>query len=230
VARRRRKSGARLWLSIGVAVALAASAWFFRHRLQELFAARGTSSPLTVEVSGARVDPVNEGRRVRVSGNLEVASAPRDAELGIHAQGAVLLRKVEMYQWLENCSGDDCRYATDWSERPVDSRRFRHPEAHDNPSPRLTSAKVAGAGLKVGAYAVGADLVAAQVAGAEFPVRVAELPPNLAASFADAGGALYAGGDPAHPKVGELRISYRVVPLGPVALSGVQREGKLAAE
>ena len=77
---------------------------------------------------------------------------------------------------------------------------------------------------------VAAELVAAQAAGVELPVHAAELPPNLAASFADAGGSLYAGGDPAHPKVGELRISYRVVPLGPVVLTGVQREGRLAAE
>ena len=229
MARRRRRSNPRLLL-VGVAVAAAALAWFYRHQARSLFAGPGALSPATAEVSAARVDPANEGRRLRVSGSLQMTTPPRDAELGVGASGAVLLRKVEMYQWLESCAADDCRYTADWSERPVDSRHFRHPETHENPLPRLTSARIAAGGLKLGAYPVGADLVAAQVAAAELPVRAADLPPNLAASFTDAGGVLYAGGDPAHPKVGELRIRYSVVPAGTAALTGVQRGGGLVVE
>jgi hypothetical protein len=43
-------------------------------------------------------------------------------------------------------------------------------------------------------------------------------------------GALSAGGDPAQPLVGKLRVSYRVVPLGAATLEGVQRDGALTAK
>jgi hypothetical protein len=74
------------------------------------------------------------------------------------------------------------------------------------------------------------ELLIDQVAVADHPVRAAMLPSNMAASFSDAGGVLYAGGDPAHPKVGELRVSYRVVPLGEVSLHGRQRGNRLSAK
>ena len=233
MARRRRKASARPWLLVAVLVAVAAIGWTQRQRLQALLGGHGTPAPAaqgTVEVSAAQVDLANDGRHVRASGNLEANAPPRDTELGVSAKGAVLLRRVEMYQWHESCAGDDCRYAAEWSERPIDSRRFRHGEGHDNPLPRLASARFAAGGLRFGGYTVGADLVSAQATASDLPVHAAELPPNLAASFADAGGFLYAGGDPAHPKIGELRISYRLVPLGPAVLNGVQHGSALAAE
>ena len=71
---------------------------------------------------------------------------------------------------------------------------------------------------------------AAQQAPQAHPVSDAGLPPNLAASFSAVNGALYAGGDPAQPQVGMLRVSYRVVPLGAATLEGVQRDGTLSAK
>lgn len=227
---RRRKSGFRVWLLVAVvAIAAGALGWTYRHRLQSYTAPRATPAG-PVDVTAARIDPGNDGRRVRVSGELEVSAPPRDAEIGIGATAVVLLRQVEMYQWHESCAGDDCRYAAQWSDLAIDSRRFHHPEGHENPVPRLRSARFAGNALRIGAFSVGADLVAAQSPAKELPVHAADLPPNLAASFADVGGALYAGGDPAHPKVGEMRISYRIVPAGAVVLSGVQHGSALAAE
>ncbi|MEO5558354.1 MAG: TMEM43 family protein, partial [Dokdonella sp.] len=57
---------------------------------------------------------------------------------------------------------------------------------------------------------------------AAFPVHVAQLPPNLAATFRDHDGVLYAGADPDHGAVGDLRVSYRVVAAGPVHLNAIQ--------
>lgn len=241
MARRKRKSSAwPLLIAVAILGAGAAAGWALRHRVQAWLAVHGGSfrtsagTPVSavdaIEVSAARVDPANEGRHVRVNGSLEASAPARDAELGVSAKDAVLLRRVEMYQWRENCSGDDCRYAAEWSESRIDSHRFRHAEGHENPPQKLANAQFVAAGLRLGGFTVGADLVAAQATATELVVHAAELPPNLAASFGDAGGALYAGGDPAHPKVGEMRISYRVVPLGPVALSGVQHGATLAPE
>jgi hypothetical protein len=94
---------------------------------------------------------------------------------------------------------------------------------------RLVDAHFAGADLKLGAFAVDPGLVAA-VALTDHPVHAADLPPNLAATFADADGALYAGGDASHPRVGEVKVSYRIAPLGEAVLRGVQHGNRLTAE
>lgn len=231
MARRRRKSSrfGRLLL-IAVVLVAGIAGWTNRGRIVGYFAARDGSITTVVDVAADHVDPANEGRRIRLAGKLEAGTPARDEQLGVSAKAVLLLREVEMYQWGERCSAEDCSYETVWSRQPVDSRRFRRAEGHENPPQRLLDARFAGDSIRIGAFVVGADLVAAQATAVELPVRAADLTPNLAATFSDANGALYAGGDPAHPKVGEVRVSYRVVPAGNVALAGVQRGAGIAAQ
>lgn len=226
MARRRRKSPLRWLLPLGAAAVIAVTLWTYRQRVEELLHARSSGTA----PAHSAADAGNDGRRVHVSGKLETSGPARDVELGVSANAAVLIRKVEMFQWREHCNGDDCSYTTAWSQQPIDSRRFRHSEGHDNPAPRLRDAVFAGPGLRVGTLAVTADLVAAQAAATDFKVHAADLPANLAASFSDADGALYAGGDAAHPQVGEVRVSYRIVAAGNVDLDGIQRGSGLAAQ
>jgi hypothetical protein len=229
MARRRRKASYAPILLGCVAVALAALAWMNASRVRAYFDALGSKSAGPVSVAADNVDPVNEGRRVRIVGKLETGAPARDEELGVGANAAILLRKVEMYQWREHCGSGDCTYEAAWSAQPIDSLKFRHPEGHENPSQRLVDARFASDSLRVGAFSVAAD-VAVQGATIDLPVRTGDLRPNLAASFSEANGALYAGGDPVHPKVGEVRVSYAIVPPGNIELSGVQRGSSLVAQ
>jgi Transmembrane protein 43 len=229
VARRKRTARGRAAVVVLVLAAVAGAGWFgYRHLDRQL--RESEHQKILVKASSERVDPANDGQHVQLGGKLQAGSNARDAELGISAQGALLSRKVEMYQWREHCAGATCDYEPIWSSQSIDSHGFRQPQGHENPPMRLGNALFAGADLKLGAFAVDAGLVAAQVALVDHPVRAAELPPNLAASFSDANGTLYAGGDPTHPKVGEVRVSYAIVPPGSVELSGVQRGSSLAAQ
>jgi hypothetical protein len=229
MARRRRKAAYTPFLLACVVVALVALVWMNASRIRGYLDALGGKSAGTANVVADRVDPANEGHRVHIAGKLEVGAPARDEQLGVGANAAVLLRKVEMYQWRERCSGDDCAYEAVWSRQPIDSHKFRHGDGHDNPAQRLADARFASGSIRVGAFSVDADLVA-KGAVVDLPVHTADLPPNLAASFSDANGTLYAGGDPAHPKVGEVRVSYAIVPPGNVELSGVQRGSTLVAQ
>ncbi|HET7063333.1 MAG TPA: TMEM43 family protein [Rudaea sp.] len=223
MARRKRKPGARIVVGALALAALAVAGWVgYRHF--------DRSQPL-IKVSAERVDPANEGRRVQVSGRLTASSAARDADMDIAAGAALLLRKVEMLQWREHCErAAPCTYETAWSSQRIESSGFREPQGHENPPMRLVDAHFAGADLKLGAFVVDPELVAAHVALVDHPVHAADLPPNLAAIFADASGALYAGGDASHPRVGEVKVSYRLAPLGEVVLRGVQHGNRLTAE
>lgn len=221
MARRKRSSPARIIFGVLALFALVGAAWVGFQRLER--------AQTPVKVSAERLDPGNEGRRVQVGGRLTASAAARDGELGISAGAAVLFRKVEMYQWRERCDAGSCSYEPAWSSLPIDSRGFRQPEGHDNPPMRLADAHFAGAELRLGAFSVDPDVAAAQMAAVDHPVRADELPPNLAASFSEVGGMLYAGGN-SHPRVGEVRISYRITPLGDAVLTAVQRGNRLTAQ
>ncbi|HET8941364.1 MAG TPA: TMEM43 family protein, partial [Rudaea sp.] len=166
-----------------------------------------------IAVSIGQIDPVNDGRDVRISGHLEIGSEPVDAQLGIRAKAAMLLRHVEMYQWRERCTGNDCRYDTLWSSLPIDSHKFRVPQGHENAKFPFNDAHFAATDVRIGAFVIDPALLLLQPSAMAYPIDAAQLPPNLAVTFNVADGVLYAGGEPAHPQVGTLRIAYRVVPL-----------------
>ena len=222
MARRKRKSRGPLLILVALLALIAAAAWT-KHDSLSLWFGR---------MLAGKANPGNstpaEGRVQRISGELKGAGPARDGPLGVSANAAVLFRHVEMYQWQEHCESGDCRYDKTWSA-PIDSHKFRDPKGHENPPAPFNDSIFFAPGLKVGEYVVDPDLLVAQLHSTEHPVRDANLPPNLAASFSERDGVLYAGGDPAHPAIGEVRIGYRVVANGSVVLDGVVRGDKLVA-
>lgn len=227
--RRKRSSRIRVAIIVAAVAAVTASAWFGYQRLNHQSNEAITDKIAPIEVTADRIDPGNEGRHLRIVGNLAVDKPPRDPQLGVAADTPILFRHAEMYQWREQCAGGNCRYATEWSAQPIDSHKFRTPAGHENPASPFASARFVAGEIHLGAFTTDPELAATQLNAVDFPVQVASLPPNLAASFHDVDGVLYAGGDPAHPVVGALRVSYRIMPIGAVTLTGVQRGAKLVA-
>jgi len=222
MARRRRANRLRSALAVGSVGLLVLAAWYGAERFG--WKAGGTAPR---DASAERVDAANEGRRVRVSGKLAFSGAPRDAQLRIGADGVMLVRHVEMYQWYEHCDAGNCRYDGAWSAQRVDSTRFRTPAGHENPPFPFASARFAAGEIRLGAYVVDPELAAAQLASVEYPVQASALPPNLAVTFRDVDGVLYAGDDPAHPQIGTLRVNYRVFPAANAVMIGMQRGDRL---
>jgi hypothetical protein len=227
MARRRRKSRARSLVAGAVLLVAAAALWFAYTHLNRTVAEADRAKVLR-DVAADKIDPGNDGIRVKISGQLDAGGLARDSRLGVGANAAVLFRDVEIYQWLEHCQASTCRYDTGWSVQ-VDSNKFREPKGHENPPAPFASALFFAPGLRLGGYAIDPDVCVAQLHATAYAVYAANLLPNLAATFAERDGVLYAGGDPAHPTVGEVRVSYRSVPLGTVSLTGVQRGAKLTA-
>lgn len=227
----RRKRASRVWIAlIATAIAVVAAFSWYRLRLYD----RQLNAAITykiapIDVAADRIDPRYEGRHLRVTGRLEISKPPRDPLLGIGADAAILYRDVYMFQWREHCEGNICRYDTGWLRQPIDARRFRIQAGHENPSFPFADARFAAGEIRLGAFTVDPDLVAAPAAAVAYPVHAAALPPNLAATFREANGMLLTGGD-GPPSVGEVRLSFRIVPLGTASLTGVQRGAKLTAD
>ena len=136
-----------------------------------------------------------------------------------------LVRRVEMFQWVEKpaVGAPGVRYEGAWVEGIVDSSKFQVPEGHGNPrafpaewSPREFPA----AEVRIGAYLV---LPKGRLRAAVAPVPV--------------GGTVYhdtlavprAVADPDRPEVGDLRVSWLVVPHAEVTVVAAQRADKVPA-
>lgn len=208
---RRRRRG---WLVplLAVAVAAALAAGYFWRR----------PPPAPPVVSSGHADPANEGKTTTMEGDLVVVRRPRDPMLGIEADAVALERVVEMRQWQERCAGQACSYELVWSAKPIASRGFREAAAHANPPafPFAGDRFYAGE-LRMGAFQVNAALAMRDVKPEAYAVSLAQLPPNLAATFRESGGALVTG-DPAKPAPGDLRVRYEIVPAGHRRLTGMQ--------
>lgn len=192
---------------------------------------RGPAEPVVaVSVPADAVDPLNEGRLVSVQGKLESASPPLDEELGVVDRDAVvLIRDVEMYQWEESCIGDSCTQSPVWSSTLIDAAAFHEQEGHVNPAGfPFASARFVARGIHIGAFEPDLDLLLAQIPLLARPLRLSELPANLAASASEIDGHIHVGNDPLQPAVGDLRIGYRVVPAATTILEGIQDGRRLA--
>ena len=225
-----------------IAVAVAAYAWVHKHRESgETPAAPADKSAAAISealaIPSDRVDPANEGKLVKLSGNLSVKTPPTDTQLGITADAIMLLRFAEMLQWREQCTGTNCTYQQVWSPQLIASGRFRAQEGHKNPE-RLpfTTARYSANDLRLGAFRIDAATLGNQRLGSAlqsrpvpYPVSGAKLPSNLAITFRDVNGALYAG-DPEHRAVGDVRVSYRIIPAGKIDIVGIQHGDRVIVQ
>ncbi|TDR93919.1 TMEM43 family protein [Enterovirga rhinocerotis] len=194
---------------------------------------------VVVRADAGRIDPANEGKLVYVQGDLSAPDAVADSALGIRAKAARLVRHVEMYQWKEesrtetkkNLGGSEERtttytYSRVWSDRRIDSSRFHDQGGRQNPQMRFSAFEATAADATLGAFRPGAQALGRLPANEAKPI-----PADAAATLAqNAGlgptqvvdGALYLGQNPADPRVGDLRITYKIAPLGPASFIGRQ--------
>jgi hypothetical protein len=193
---------------------------------------------LVVSVGTERVDPANEGKLIHVSGTIKAGIKPNDAQFGVSAEGLRLVRTAEMYQWQEekktetrkNPGGSEetittYSYVQGWSRSPVNSRDFKEPMGHSNPPMRFRGAEFDGGDVTLGAFHPGKHVVAQLSADQRVPVTAAmvdALRPRLIERVQEHDGMFYLGDNPTSPRVGDMRISYRLAPNGPVSIIGQQ--------
>ena len=197
----------------------------------------GTAKSLTegagavISVSAATVDPGNEGKLVHVTGRVAVAGPVRDASFGITAEGLRLVRKVEAFQWKESSHSETRKklgggeetvttysYSTDWTEHPVDGASFKQPNGHRNPPVPIAGSIVSAPSPMLGGFALTGGQAGELGRPVSRPVEAGELGGVKAGLGALGPVQLVDGrvfvGDPMHPKVGDLRISFEVAPAG----------------
>lgn len=178
-------------------------------------------------VEAARVDPANEGKLVHVAGDLKLAGPVADSEFGMSALAVKLVRKVEMYQWKEesrqekrtNVGGSQdtvttYSYVREWSDRRIDSSRFKQPGGRANPEMRYSGRDFVAPSATLGAFQLDAETLGRVSGGERMPIKQSQLQglrQRLGGNVHLSDGAIYVGVDPASPRVGDLRISFERV-------------------
>jgi hypothetical protein len=169
---------------------------------------------------------------------VNASAALRDPEFGVSAQGLRLVRTVEMFQWKEESKTEHHRsvggseetvttytYRLTWSAGRIDSSHFRRQEGHDNPQLRYTGTSFTARDAALGAYRPGPRPL--QLLPASQDVRVdaalvGTLRGRVSGPVQINDGRFYLGADPASPRLGDLRISYKTTPNGPASFIGRQ--------
>ncbi len=193
---------------------------------------------LVVSVDPARVDPANDGKLVHLSGDLKPGAPLADPDFQVSATALRLVRTVEMYQWKEetktetrkNTGGSEERITTYeyhrvWSEGRNDSSRFKRSEGHINPQMAYRSASYTSRDATLGAFRPGANVIDKLPANDAVPLE-----PSLARKLSGRvkgpvhmdDGRIYLGDNPAQPRIGDLRISFKTAPPGPTSIVGRQ--------
>jgi hypothetical protein len=192
------------------------------------------ASGVVVEAPADTVAPANDGKLVHVVGKAEAAGPIADSDLSLNFPDQVAVdRTVEMYLWREkkeekttdNTGGSQTTtttytYNQVWSEEPIDSTAFAHPEGHENPQMPFTSHKYAADDAKLGGFALdGTTLAMIDTDNA--------LKPDAPDGWTQNGANLYKGANAATPAVGDMRVHYTSLPSGTTisVLAGQSHDG-----
>ena len=181
-----------------------------------------------VTVPAHHVDPAREGALVHVAGQAVATGQVTDPDVGVAAPGLRLFRTVEMYQWVERKITERRRvtgyeYAMRWSQDWQDSTTLTGPDAPRNPAMPLRTQQWQADEVTVGAFRL--DSAQVERMGHRVPLSLAGQPDTRQAAVGTLvrhGDAYYLGGDPEHPEIGDLRISYAVFTPGPVSILAAQ--------
>ena len=194
--------------------------WWNEGRAVQAIMGLSSAASAVVEVQPGPVSPANDGKLVHVVGPATAQAKIQDSDVGIAFDGQVAVaRTAEMYQWKEkqesrtqsNVGGSQTTtttytYSQAWSDQPIDSSEFKHPEGHQNPSMPFKSTRMVAGDAKLGGYALDAATLG-------IPDLQQALTPDAPAGWTRDGTQFYKGNSAA-PKVGDMRVAYQGLASG----------------
>jgi hypothetical protein len=194
-------------------------------------------SHVVVDVAPAPIDPSNDGKLIHVSGDAKATAPITDRTFGVSTVALHLVRVAEMYQWQEEKQQETRKsiggseqtvttytYKKVWSDRPIDSQAFRHPDGHSNPQKRYDRLSLTATDATLGDFRLDAAVLSLLPTSAALQLDP-QAADSLKARISNAqivDGKIYIGVSPDSPQVGDYQISYEYTPLGPVSAIGRQ--------
>ncbi|WP_312821475.1 TMEM43 family protein [Brevundimonas sp.] len=199
-----------------------------------------------LSVNPDRVDAANNGKLVHLSAAGSAEGQRRDDVTGVAADGLILSRSVEYFQWVESSQSETrtklgggqetvttYTYATEWTGTPQDSAGFNNPTGHQNPPATLKDGVFAAEQATVGGFRISAPVLnqlSAQTPLLPSAEQAQTVSSALGRPVAVQENALYVGQNASAPQVGDMRITYRYLPQNTVlSLVGAQTGNEITA-
>lgn len=159
------------------------------------------------DIESSKIEDKYDGKLVATHGKLSVSGTISDDEFSVTSESASLYRKVEMYQWTEDCDADDnCTYKKEWSEDLIDSSDFIK-EGHTNPDVKLyESEKFLSEGAMIGAFTLPSKLIDKLSTDKKIKSLNAEVATSHSMTLTDNN--YYTNVKEGVPEVGNVRISF----------------------
>lgn len=201
------------------------------------YRARRDGIASAVAVPAGRVDARREGHLVLVAGRATTGGLLHDADFGINVAALKLARVVEMYQWRE-CevifteqkvggplvTNRTCIYERVWSEQHIPSSGFKEAAEHQNSTAQpYTNCQWTATPIALGAFTLSTALVAQISLSAPvvlgtnicMPAAIQELAKRDPEE-------IYIGQSQAQPRIGDIRIRFRIAPLQEISVAACQ--------
>jgi hypothetical protein len=229
--------GSFVGLLLGPVIVIAAVMllWWNEGRAVQAIVGLNAAATETIELQNTTPLPANDGKLVHIVGPVAASAAAADPDLSLNFPGqAAVARTAQMYQWREKSESRTTdklgggqtttttyTYSQGWSDSPIDSSSFKHPEGHANPAMPFRSQFFAASDAKLGGFTLDPDtmrqLDLIQPVSADAP-----------AGWTKSGNQIFKG-DPAAPKTGDMRVSYLGLPAGStVSVMAAQSNGGFA--
>lgn len=172
-----------------------------------------------VQVKDGKVESANDGKVIATSGKLVVSEDAKDEAFKISVNSALLSRRVEMYQWDEDCDEDNhCSYSKKWDDTAISSSSFK--EGHSNPSMPFDSEVFYSNSVSMGDFSLTKDNLEYLSANKEYTLKQEDATNN---SMTIVDNYLFKGkGTLSKPEVGDLRIKFKYLYATDVSAVGVQ--------
>lgn len=185
---------------------------------------------IVVDVPPSPVSLASDGLLVHVTGEMKAATKLSDPDFAVTADAVRLIRDVAMYQWKEesksetrkNAGGSEetvttYTYRREWSGRPIDSTKFKQPGLHENPPMTIRDRDAVSRDATLGAFRLGEQAIRSFNTDTKLDVE-----PSIAEAVRKKMnrqvniqiGQIYLSDNPGSPRIGDYRISYRIVPVG----------------
>jgi hypothetical protein len=190
-----------------------------------------------VAANSNALDSANNNRLIYITGEAAAAKPLVDPVTHMSVTALVLERKSEMYQWIERSeksgSGKERTYSYQegWqsgiNSHQGGSSSHRNPGSYTFPSGTETVPQA-----RLGQFQVPAAILQKIGATAPFIPEARDLraiPAQLRSPVQLSGSTLYLGKDPSAPAIGDERVSFRILPPGPISVIARQVGDSLAA-
>lgn len=224
----------------GVLAILGSGVLLFWNEGRAIHTAQGLSEGASIvrSVAPDHIDSTNNGRLIHVTGNLTTGGPVADPDFSIRSRSVRLVRRVEMYQWKEETQSETrtrlgggeertttYKYVRGWSDKPIESDRFKEPRGHTNPTMPYQSREILAAGTRLGGYVVPDSLLRGfgeprPIAATDTQANALQIRVNKPVMVMD--GVLHVGRDASQPAIGDMRVSFSEVPLQTASVVAAQ--------